>query len=199
MSKPIVVATAIVCATVALFIACGGEIANGPPGTLDDAGVFHEPDGNVLFAPGSACENFDAAHFIGATADPPTCSDYGSVDGGTQSESASCEAWVVDGGLSFGYMPYAECVNGRCARPSISVREPARHCVWGSAGADAYCTAFYQQFVVNGSVVAGCLTLGDHAHDYCSSTNCEVTPMPDGVPQVAGPVGNSSTCTAICQ
>jgi hypothetical protein len=185
---------------VAVFVACGGRIANGPPGTLDDAGVFHEPDGNVLFSPGSACEHFDAAQFIAETADPPSCSDPGSVDGGVSGESASCEAWVVDAGLSFGYMPYAECVDGRCARPSINVREPARHCTWGSPGADAYCTAFYQQFVVHGAVNGGCLTLGDHAHDYCTSATCEAAPLAGGVPQVAVFVGpNSSTCTSICQ
>ncbi len=192
------------CGAVIVLIACGGQIANGPPGTLDDAGVFHQPDGGVLFAPGSACERFDASQYIAETADPPACSDPGSVDGGSSAESARCEAWALDAGLSFGYMPYVECVAGRCATPSINQHEPALHCTWGSPGANAYCTAFYQQFVLDGAVVGGCLTEGIHDYDYCFSPDCSSAPgtLPDGgswplVGVFTGP--DTSACVRICQ
>ncbi len=166
-----------------VVFACGGRIASGPPGTLDDAGVFHSPDGQILFAPGSACVGYDAAHFIEVSAAAPTCEEA------TGTESPTCEAWAGDAGLSFGYLPYAECRWGRCslAESSLAINgnEPAVACVWGAEG-DAYCQAFYRQFALHGIVGGGCTKI-PFANDRGQNGVCN----PDGC-GVAEPVSITS-------
>ena len=182
--------------TLIVALACGGLVANGPPGTLDDAGVFHEPDGYVLFGPGSACTDYDASHFLELTTSPPSCSDPGSVAGGGSNESASCEAWALDAGLTFGYLPNVECLVGKCRFPIINGKDPALHCSWGTSGADAYCTAFFQQFTVTHTAVGFCERSGDH--DKCASTCSWMDPVGDA--DVTPTIGvATSQCEAICQ
>ncbi len=207
------VASAIATGTI---LACGGKIASGPPGTLDDAGVFHEPDGHVLFAPGSACVGYDAALYIEVSSAAPSCNE-------PTGPSATCEAWVAQAGLSFGYMPYAECRKGRCSLAesylAINPSEPAVACVWGPEG-DAYCQAFYQQFVINGTASGGCTKIngvndrgqngvcnpngcGMVDHVASVSTDGSVTFDADGGGALAGvPVvqaGGYTPCENICQ
>ena len=43
----------------AIAEACGGQLGVG----YDDAGNYHTPEGGVL-KPGSACTDFDAAHYV---------------------------------------------------------------------------------------------------------------------------------------
>jgi hypothetical protein len=170
-------------AIAAIAFACGGRIASGPPGTLDDAGVFRSPDGQVLFAPGSACITYDAAHYIEVSSAAPTCEEA------TGTESPSCEAWAGDAGLSFGYLPYAECRFGRCSLAesalAIHPNEPAVACVWGPDG-NAYCQAFYRQFALHGVVGGACnkiLSSNDRGQNgVCTPDGCG---MVDHVASVA--------------
>lgn len=196
-------------------VSCGGKVASGPPGTLDDAGVFHEPDGHILFAPGSACMGYAAARYIEVTSVMPSCTDPSSVDGGAPEESASCEAWMIDAGLSFGYLPYAACRSGHCADVQInSRREPAMSCTWGSEG-NAYCRAFFQQFLLRGSAAGDCTTFDNGKTGFCNSacTGSEahvVALEPDGavvfsadgggdLPGVGvSAPGNYTNCEPIC-
>src|SRR3954470_11753906 len=123
-----------------LLYACGGKVDYGAAGTLDDGGVFRGPDGEIVFSPGSACANYDAAHFLAVTSMPPTCVV-------TTGESQPCVDWASDAGLAVGdRVPFADCADSRC-RVTAAGSNEWTSCTFGPQG-DAYCAAFYQQFAL---------------------------------------------------
>ncbi len=138
--------------------ACGGKLVGyDTPGGFDDAGVFHQPDGAVLFGPGSGCAGFDAAAYTPA----PACSPLSPVHDLVADTNSTCNTWA--GNFSIGYPVYTLCwacpsaQDPRCAQdagpyacgaqldPRKDGGAPVR-CNPGPEG-DAYCAAFYQQFV----------------------------------------------------
>ncbi len=117
---------------------CGGRIDYGVRGTLDDGGDFFLEDGSRLFGPGTACNGYDATDFIERTSAPPKCVD-----------PTYCQEWIADAGLSFGFPAGTTCVDAHCVLQGLTGDE--LQCNPGIDG-DAYCRAFFQQFVVRGVV-----------------------------------------------
>ncbi len=156
--------TTIACATgVFAAGACGGMVVGYDiPGGLDDAGVFHQPDGAILFAPGSGCTGFDAAIFEA----PPSCQIQvrsSEVDP-IPDENSRCAVWGA-GALTIHYPVDTYCVPcdlgdkcaadaGKCIAVLGAPKTPALRCNPGAAG-DAYCAAFFQQYVRGNGVAAG--------------------------------------------
>jgi hypothetical protein len=142
------------------FADCGGLIY----GYLDDSGVYHAGDGAVLFVPGSACVGFDAAH----VADPsPLCG----LDAGTD-EAGVCSTWPSIP-PAFPFLDTSACTADveACDRTPCAdagTDSGTFHCIGAydstrliacpSADTigDTFCTAYAQQFVVNGHAVARC-------------------------------------------
>jgi hypothetical protein len=134
---------------------CGGQIALGVEGTLDDAGEFHLPDGAILFAPGSACVGYDA----GGWTTPPCTTQCVLDEAGT---NAQCLAWAASLGpaelTTFGVcrqngeddagIPICECGAFGGLGPPCDYENY-------DAG-NAFCSAWAQQFVTGGTAVARC-------------------------------------------
>lgn len=167
--------------TLLLPMSCGAHVKRGPVGTLDDAGVFREPDGEVLFSPGSACKVFNHA----ALAAPPMCSDLN--DAGTHNLPDNinpiCDEWTKE--VSPGFAIGARC-GGRCGAEEVGLQildsadmTISRHiiddrvrCTPGEDG-DRYCSALFGQFV-NGParVLAYCRQVCDWLPQPNPKPNC---------------------------
>ena len=176
------IASAVVLVSAAMafrLCSCGGQIDEGLPGTLDDSGTFRAPDGRVLFFPGSACLGYDAAAYYALTSAPPACDDPKPET----LESASCEAWAGDAGLSFGFAPFAQCIGGACTNFDTLVDTVSSRCKPGSDG-DAYCRALYAQYTINGSRVSY----------YCN----QFTNVCESDPASCNPVKGSFVMVALC-
>jgi hypothetical protein len=137
--------------------ACGGKITVG----YDDAGNYHTSDGGVLVY-GSACVGWDASHYL--------------VDGGFNCDpnNDQCTAWLTPPGYVEPYacnpnyffddagneiiddasgFPLRDLDAGVCAN-SGPFLEPT--CDMHDPNANAFCSAFYEQFVVSGHVKGLC-------------------------------------------
>jgi hypothetical protein len=144
-----------------VWLACGGLI-NGPPsGYLDDAGIFHDPDGGVIFAPGSACSGYDAASFVYLPSVKCTNDDQ-------------CRAALASIEPPKYPLVNASCTNGgTCGAhwvPTQNLSPPADGTIFCNAGldGDAYCAAYFGQFVLGGGQVqSSCL----HQCDILSPEN----------------------------
>jgi len=125
---------------------------------FDDAGVYHAPDGAVLFVPGSACVGFDASH----VSDPPPACDV-SPDAALNDRGVpiACSPWPS--------VPTGFPINFSACIPDFSSGPPdgghcmteedtslVERCPSADAVGDAYCQAWAQQFVVTGKAVATC-------------------------------------------
>lgn len=163
----------VTCVAVLVAAACGGRVRdpNVPVGYLDDAGVFHLADGGILFGPGTACVGFDAA--VWAKIDP-------SLAWGPQFSNIVCDAdsdcafilppgWPYQSAVCLEVLPVGNsvraCAVGAGLRPVII--RPA--CQPGSEAEqhlpDPYCSAFYQQFVVDpgATAISRCIGCGQNS------------------------------------
>ena len=152
-----VVISAFVCLFLVAVIECGGRIALG---YFDSDGGFHAPDGAFEFGPGSACAGYDAGALT---------STAGQWEKGTVKTSIACEAsiqcvsalpkgleepgFVGSGGVTYSFWE-SNCVNGDCLLSSYYTPP----CTGSDENGDAYCRAFYQQFVAapNATALASC-------------------------------------------
>src|SRR5450432_3082097 len=73
-------------ATIGVFVACGGA-TKIDIGYVDDAGVYHDEDGAVLFAPASRCIGFDASIV------PPLCTQPISTSSPDGYNDPACVDW----------------------------------------------------------------------------------------------------------
>lgn len=156
MTRVAKVAAIVVVAAVGLAVACGGRL--GLDGSLDDAGVFRRPDGEVVFGPGSFCRSEAGAVYEHR----PFCDrDASNVDNHTR-----CNVWWRE---NFPFPASSDCdmedAGLRCV-PDFFPQEP---CPVGSVG-DAYCAAYYQQFVLGDARAQA------QCSPRCGSDNCEGKP-----------------------
>jgi hypothetical protein len=142
----------------AISEACGGQLIIG----FDDAGNYHTADGSVLVY-GSVCATWDASAYT--------------VDGGLNCDTSNanstaiCTQATVPPSLATYFNSY--CVGttdastaGQCSIPHFTTASSGHPEVWyppcastDDAG-DAFCEAFYDQFVSHGHVLAQCRSAG---------------------------------------
>jgi hypothetical protein len=174
---------------VVLWFACGGRVFRGIPGSLDDSGAFRSMDGAIVFAPGSFC--------VGPLANPynhPLCDECGSND-----DVVACRKWL-ETHTPFQDLPDASWQSAcrvlddekdRCVVHAVDF--PLQLCEPGPSG-DAYCSALYQQFVVNGGKAVA----------YCAPgcVNDQFNRCPGGFPPMCGINGECSmqggACDTLC-
>lgn len=123
--------------SVAIVIAaCGGRLYGNPPGYLDDAGAFHWPDGAVEYGQGTACVGYDPTVSFPKTLKPyPTCQSV-----------ADCAALFPPNYP----VHFTGCQSNQCASDFIVedyYPDDRIYCTQGPLG-DAFCSAFFNQFVV---------------------------------------------------
>lgn len=130
-------------------MSCGGRI--GYPGTLDDRGVYRL-DGALVFGPASFCESEAGAIY----AKRPLCNELEPDANEINVQYRKCSEWLrtffpydVEGNCLYADGGPEHCVAGNIF--SLPIME----CVPGPDG-DAYCRAFFQQFVIHGKAVAKC-------------------------------------------
>ena len=181
---------------------CGGKFEGDTiGGSLSDAGVFTNKDGAVIFSPGSACVNYNYEAGPAPVCTPASWrpSDYavGAAD------NATCSSWDLD--LNIGYptrrfcgrwfnnplyqpgaaQPDAATDAGACNAVFDSTASGPLQCTPGAQG-DVYCSAFYQQFVLNGGVAsAKCSTF------WMATPGCHVDGQQPACPTV-------SACVPAC-
>jgi hypothetical protein len=180
---------------------CGGEIL----GYVDEAGVYHAPDGAVLFVPGSACVGFDASHVADPPpwcdnspdaarddgGDPVQCEGYPSVPPGFPYPVSGCGQEAADGA--------AHCIAQ--FRDALDQRCPSQ-----DSQGDAYCQAWAQQFVVAGHAVATCeydtlsMVLTCTLSQYSPGADCPFNTMAVTGTDAAPYLGSTDTaCRFPCQ
>lgn len=143
---------------VAIAAACGGQVYGNPLGYLDDAGVFHSPDGAVVFGPGSACIGYDSATFD--TVWPrASCSTDDECNQWLRAHVPTGYAWgatcALDGTSSTSKSCYAHFIG---EQPTINTGAGV-YCTPGPEG-DAYCNALLNQFISgDGHAESGCVRL----------------------------------------
>jgi hypothetical protein len=167
-----------ICSALGALYACGGKLFGADmSGSLEDGGVFLLPDGGVLFEPGSGCATFNVKAWLPfeaglGCAGPPcspfsasTCAHASPADprGGQQPNAApDCMTWSETTGIPYGMdtfclsMGTPDASENRCVARYAFDAGPLR-CNPGADG-DAYCSAFFQQFVRgDGTAIAKCL------------------------------------------
>lgn len=145
-------------ASVGAIESCGGRITVG----YDDAGNFHTGDGSVLIY-GSACVGWDASPYANGNFDRSTTCDLNTDEcttwfvppGWVQSEKCYQSVLVDDAGVEVrddaGYVILIDSgscgVTGVLALPTCDRNDPA---------SDAFCSAWFDQFVAHGHVHGTC-------------------------------------------
>jgi hypothetical protein len=148
-------AAVVTAAGVVIVLACGGQVYGNPLGYLDDGGVFHSPDGAIVFGPGSACVGYDRAAFDSIL---PAIS---------CSTDDDCNQWL-HAHVPTGYAYDATCTQAgavkKCnaqfigGQPTINTGAGV-YCTPGPEG-DAYCTALLNQFLLgDGHSRSSCVRL----------------------------------------
>ena len=118
-----------------ILAACGGRLYGNPPGYVDDAGVFHTPDGAIEYGEGSACVGYNPNVFPKTLKPVPSCQ-----------SPTDCSALFPPN-----YPVHISgCESNQCASDFIVedyYADDRIYCTLGPAG-DGFCAAFFNQFVV---------------------------------------------------
>jgi len=174
----------------AAVAACGGEVFGNPIGYLDDGGVFHSPDGAVVFGPGSACPGYDSAAFASLGSSEPCSTDQECADW-FRAHAPSNYTWNAK--CTQGIETTAKTCTADFVNEVATVNTGAGvSCTPGAEG-DAYCTAMYGQFLLGDARVSSTCThlckmhIPEQGPPYCES-GTDVYKCSTGRP------GESCTC-----
>lgn len=137
---------------------CGGRLdIRQPEGYVDEAGAFRLPDGAILFEPGGKCRGYDRAKYATPSPECPLNNPSVCIDWGRERSPSD---YPVNGGCWTA--PWSK-LGGTCAAnvlrswPGPGMEGLAGPIVYCNpdAGGDAFCEAFWRQFVLGDAVVNG--------------------------------------------
>lgn len=141
------------------FVDCGGAALP----YVDDAGVYREADGAVIFTPGSACVGWDASHVHDP---PPSC---------TKNPDPVCEAWITARTPPGSPINDTLCFITQLAEPGVcsatwelGSMTVLPNCPSADPVGDEFCLAWASQFFVhNEHARIRCILVNDAAGLHC--------------------------------
>jgi hypothetical protein len=163
------------CTLTVVAASCGGKVV---PGYVDDAGSYHAPDGAIVFGAGLHCVGFDAAAISvldAAIAWNPSPTVGGECDAATQ-----CDYLLPSGAplveavcMAIGVEDASTC---RLSDVTMNVLNPTVPTCTPGLDGDAYCGAFFQQFVaaLNAHAIGRCAQCRDVTGSSGQRNYCKV-------------------------
>jgi hypothetical protein len=163
-----------------LGLMCGGRVISveEPPGHAAADGAFVSADGALVIAPGSACNAFDSAALL-------DCDSGGSNACNHECKSRDdCIDWASQH-VPVGFPIFAACSEQGCLVNTPEDLDhqtfsPANdleiHCLPGADG-DAFCSAYFDQFITNGGTTSAHCIQGPSYAACAADLSCL---LPDG-------------------